>query len=59
MGNFALPLNDANGLPLHGSGGFQIGSTFRPFVFAQWLNSGHSMMTMIDGGVRDYPPNYP
>jgi membrane peptidoglycan carboxypeptidase len=59
MGNFALPIKDANGLPLHGSGGFQIGSTFKPFVFAQWLNSGHSMMTMINGAVRDYPVGYP
>ncbi|WP_227878313.1 transglycosylase domain-containing protein [Arthrobacter dokdonensis] len=59
MGNFSLPLKDANGLPLHGSGGFQIGSTFKPFVFAEWLRSGHSMMTNIDGSVRDYPPNYP
>ncbi|PYI63889.1 glycosyl transferase, partial [Arthrobacter livingstonensis] len=59
MGNFALPVKDANGLPLHGSGGFQIGSTFKPFVFAEWLNSGHSMMTNIDGSVRDYPVGYP
>jgi membrane peptidoglycan carboxypeptidase len=59
MGNFSLSVKDANGQPLHGSGGFQIGSTFKPFVFAEWLNSGHSMMTMIDGAVRDYPPGYP
>ncbi|MCQ9164222.1 transglycosylase domain-containing protein [Arthrobacter sp. STN4] len=59
MGNFSLPLKDANGLPLHGSGGFQIGSTFKPFVFAEWLRTGHSMMTKINGAVRDYPPGYP
>ncbi|MFQ4148786.1 transglycosylase domain-containing protein [Arthrobacter sp. LAPM80] len=59
MGNFALPVNDANGLPLHGAGGFQIGSTFKPFVFAEWLNSGHSMMTTINGAVQIYPVGYP
>lgn len=59
MGNFALPVNDASGQPLHGAGGFQIGSTFKPFVFAEWLNSGHSMMTSINGAVRYYPAGYP
>ncbi|MGA7204418.1 MAG: penicillin-binding transpeptidase domain-containing protein, partial [Specibacter sp.] len=59
MGNFALPIKDANGNPLNGAGGFQIGSTFKPFVFAEWLNSGHSMMTNINGAVRDYPVGYP
>lgn len=59
MGNFALPVNDANGQPLHGAGGFPIGSTFKPFVFAEWLNTGHSMNTMINGAVRKYPLGYP
>ncbi len=59
MGNFALPVNDVNGQPLHGSGGFQIGSTFKPFVFAEWLRTGHSMMTPINGAVRLYPWGYP
>lgn len=59
MGNFALPVNDANGLPLNGAGGFQPGSTFKPIVFAEWLNSGHSMMTVINGAVRKYPLGYP
>ncbi|MDQ0277490.1 membrane peptidoglycan carboxypeptidase [Arthrobacter silviterrae] len=58
MGNFALPLNDAKGNSLHGAGGFQIGSTFKPIVYAEWLNSGHSMMTMVNGAVRDYPVGY-
>lgn len=59
MGNFALPVNDINGNPLHGAGGFQIGSTFKPIVFAQWLNSGHSMMTLVNGAVQKYPQNFP
>ncbi|WP_083508690.1 transglycosylase domain-containing protein [Arthrobacter alpinus] len=58
MGNFALPVNDTNGETLHGAGGFQAGSTFKPFIFAEWLNSGHSMMTTIDGSVRRYPSGY-
>ena len=58
MGNFALPLNDAKGNSLHGAGGSQIGSTFKPIVYAEWLNSGHSMMTMVNGAVRDYPVGY-
>jgi len=58
MGNFALPVNDANGQPLNGAGGFQIGSTFKPIVFAEWLNSGHSMMTVVNGAVRKYPLGY-
>ena len=59
MGNFALPINDTKGQPLHGAGGFQIGSTFKPFIFAEWLNSGHSMETSINGAVRNYPSGYP
>ncbi|MDN4646627.1 penicillin-binding protein, partial [Arthrobacter sp. PsM3] len=54
MGNFALPEKDANGQPLDGAGGFQIGSTMKPFIFAEWLNSGKSMATQLDGSVRVY-----
>jgi membrane peptidoglycan carboxypeptidase len=59
MGNLSLPINDLNGQPLDGAGGFQIGSTFKPFVFAEWLNSGHSMNTEINGAIQVYPPSYP
>lgn len=59
MGNFAVPVNDANGESLHGAGGFPVGSTFKPFVFAEWLNSGHSMMTTINGAVQVYPTGFP
>jgi membrane peptidoglycan carboxypeptidase len=58
-GNFALPEKDANGLPLDGAGGFQIGSTMKPFVFAEWLNSGRSMATKLNGAVRVYKAGYP
>ena len=58
-GNLTLPEKDSNGNPLHGAGGFQIGSTMKPFVFAQWLNSGRSMNTVLDGSVRIYKAGYP
>lgn len=56
--NYALPYKDANGNSLNGAGGFQIGSTFKPIIFAEWLNSGHSMMTSINGRVQDYPVGF-
>ncbi|QDW29592.1 penicillin-binding protein [Arthrobacter sp. KBS0702] len=59
MGNFALPERDANGQPLDGAGGFQIGSTMKPFIFAEWLNSGKSMATQLDGSVRLYKAGFP
>jgi membrane peptidoglycan carboxypeptidase len=58
-GNFALPERDAAGQPLDGAGGFQIGSTMKPFIFAEWLNSGRSMATQLDGSVRVYKAGYP
>ncbi|GAP55888.1 penicillin-binding protein 1A [Arthrobacter sp. Hiyo6] len=58
-GNFALPEKDANGQPLDGAGGFQIGSTMKPFIFAEWLNSGKSMAAQLDGSVRVYKAGYP
>ena len=58
-GNFALPETDSRGKPLHGAGGFQIGSTMKPFVFAEWLNSGRSMAVRLDGSVRTYKAGFP
>ncbi|MDQ0769418.1 membrane peptidoglycan carboxypeptidase [Pseudarthrobacter defluvii] len=58
-GNLTLPEKDSNGNPLHGAGGFQIGSTMKPFVFAEWLNSGRSMATELDGSIRTYKADYP
>ncbi|KRE91885.1 transglycosylase domain-containing protein [Arthrobacter sp. Soil764] len=58
-GNLTLPETDSRGKPLHGAGGFQIGSTMKPFVFAEWLNSGRSMATRLDGSVRIYKAGFP
>ena len=38
--NFNVDSKDADGNDLNGAGGFQPGSTMKPFTFAEWLNSG-------------------
>ena len=56
--NFNVDMRDAQGNDLGGLGGFQPGSTMKPFTFAQWLNEGKSMNTVLNGSVRRYPLNY-
>ena len=46
--------NDLNGL-----GGAQPGSTMKPFTFAEWLNEGKSMNTIVNAAQRRYPQNFP
>ncbi len=43
--NFNVDVLDKDGNDLNGIGGFQPGSTMKPFTFAQWLNEGKSMET--------------
>ncbi|WP_017199029.1 MULTISPECIES: transglycosylase domain-containing protein [Micrococcaceae] len=57
--NFNVDVLDANGNDLNGIGGFQPGSTMKPFTFAQWLNEGKSMETNVNAAVRKYPQNFP
>lgn len=57
--NFNVDVLDANGNDLNGIGGFQPGSTMKPFTFAQWLNEGKSMNTIINASRRTYPQNFP
>ncbi|WP_347108386.1 transglycosylase domain-containing protein [Paenarthrobacter sp. S56] len=57
--NFNVDVMDANGNDLNGIGGFQPGSTMKPFTFAEWLNEGKSMNTTINASVRRYPQNFP
>ncbi|WP_284983321.1 transglycosylase domain-containing protein [Arthrobacter sp. efr-133-TYG-118] len=57
--NFNVDKLDANGNDLNGLGGFQPGSTMKPFTFAEWLNEGKSMNTVLDGTVRRYAPGFP
>ncbi|MDD1476564.1 transglycosylase domain-containing protein [Arthrobacter sp. H16F315] len=56
--NFNVDMKDAKGNDLGGLGGFQPGSTMKPFTFAEWLDEGRSMNTVLNGAVRKYPLNY-
>lgn len=53
--NFNVDVKDTKGNDLGGLGGFQPGSTMKPFTFAEWLNEGKSMNTILNGAVRKYP----
>ena len=57
--NFSVDKLDANGNDLNGLGGAQPGSTMKPFTFAEYLNEGNSMNTVLNGAVRKYPQNFP
>ncbi|WP_146360691.1 transglycosylase domain-containing protein [Arthrobacter yangruifuii] len=41
--------------PLNGLGGFQPGSTYKPFTVAAWLDSGKTLNTTLNGSKRTYP----
>jgi membrane peptidoglycan carboxypeptidase len=57
--NFNVDSKDANGNDLNGAGGFQPGSTMKPFTFAQWLNEGKSLTAEVDASRRTYPLGFP
>jgi len=57
--NFNVDAKDANGKDLNGAGGFQPGSTMKPFTFAEWLNEGKSMVAEVDASRRKYPLDFP
>ncbi|MDQ0855078.1 membrane peptidoglycan carboxypeptidase [Arthrobacter sp. V4I6] len=57
--NFNVDAKDAQGNDLNGAGGFQPGSTMKPFTFAQWLNEGKSLTAMVDAARRTYPLDFP
>ncbi|OFI37183.1 glycosyl transferase [Arthrobacter sp. SW1] len=57
--NFNVDVLDAKGNDLNGLGGFQTGSTMKPFTFAQWLNEGRSMNTVVNAAARKYPIDFP
>ncbi|GAB7191715.1 transglycosylase domain-containing protein [Kineococcus sp. NUM-3379] len=39
-----------------GAGGFQVGSTFKPFVLAEWLKSGRSLDSMVNAPSNSLDP---
>ena len=53
--NFNVDSQDPNGNDLNGAGGFQPGSTMKPFTFAQWLNEGKKITQVVDASKREYP----
>ncbi|MDE8589117.1 MULTISPECIES: transglycosylase domain-containing protein [Micrococcaceae] len=57
--NFNVDKLDKDGNDLNGVGGFQPGSTMKPFTFAEWLNEGKTMNTVVNAAQRVYPLNYP
>lgn len=57
--NFNVDSKDADGNDLNGAGGFQPGSTMKPFTFAEWLNSGKTLTAMVDASTRTYPLDFP
>jgi membrane peptidoglycan carboxypeptidase len=40
-----------------GSQGFSIASSFKPFILADWLAKGNSLMTTINGASRTFKPS--
>ncbi len=40
-----------------GSRGFSPGSTFKPIILSQWLNSNHSLSQVVTGYQRKYEPS--
>jgi membrane peptidoglycan carboxypeptidase len=57
--NFNVDSKDAAGNDLNGAGGFQPGSTMKPFTFAEWLNEGKSLTAEVDASRRVYPVGFP
>ncbi|WP_426004033.1 transglycosylase domain-containing protein [Paenarthrobacter sp. NyZ202] len=56
--NFNVDAKDENGYDLNGAGGFQPGSTMKPFIFAEWLNQGKSPTAVVDASRRVYPVGF-
>jgi membrane peptidoglycan carboxypeptidase len=56
--NFNVDKLDKDGNDLNGLGGAQPGSTMKPFTFAEWLNEGKTMNTVVNAAQRIYPLNF-
>lgn len=51
--NFSA-VNFATDQKYGGSGGFQVGSTYKVFTLAQWLSTGHSLSETVNADYRTY-----
>ncbi|NCT91299.1 PASTA domain-containing protein [Cellulomonas sp. APG4] len=47
-------VNYSTGKAYGGSNGFQVGSTFKPFVLAEWLRQGKSLNTIVSAERKEY-----
>ena len=47
-------INYATDRNFGGSRGFSPGSTFKPVILAEWLNSGHGLRQIVSGNIREY-----
>ena len=58
--NFNVDLNQDGDptKPLGGMGGFQPGSTYKPFTVAAWLDAGKTLNAQLDGRKRTYPAGH-
>lgn len=56
--NFNVDRLDTKGQSLGGAGGFSIGSTIKPFIFAEWLRTGHKINEIVDASKRVYPRSF-
>ncbi len=54
-GSAQTQINYNVGRKLNGANGFQVGSTWKPFVLAQWLKEGHGLDETVDSTRRSYP----
>jgi membrane peptidoglycan carboxypeptidase len=57
--NFSVDQYDDQGNDLNGLGGAQPGSTMKPFTFAEWLDEGKPMNTIVNASQRRYPQDFP
>ncbi|MFK3671777.1 transglycosylase domain-containing protein [Leifsonia aquatica] len=47
-------INYATDYEYGGSGGFQVGSTYKVFTLAEWLKQGHSLNETVNANIRTY-----
>ncbi|MBD8702552.1 transglycosylase domain-containing protein [Frigoribacterium sp. CFBP9039] len=49
-------INYSTDKPYGGSGGFQTGSTYKPFTLIDWLQNGHGLSESVNGRPRPFTP---